>query len=209
MTKKEVLDYVMNTPYNPNRAVLSGMLDSFEAGDNKEEIELSATENKVYTPDEGKVYKKVTVNVPIKTEVSLSATENTTYTPAEGTVYNSVTVNVPAPTPGSECEILEFTVDDVTGYYTSVKTVGEIIEDNATTPQGILFEQDFNYRATGMGAQATIVGGSVYKLNYVKENVSVPNYTLCFVTTGLIDHDTSVVDFNEASDSYITLQPYS
>ena len=46
-------------------------------------------------------------------------------------------------------------------------------------------------------------------LNYVKENVSVPNYTLCFVTTGLIDHGTSVVDFNEASDSYITLQPYS
>lgn len=178
MTKNDILAYVTETPTNTNRAVLSHMLDSFESGDNKQEIELSATENKVYTPDEGKVYKKVTVNVPV-------------------------------PTPGSECEILEFTVDEVTGYYTSVKTVGEIIADNATTPQGILFEQDFAYRATGMGAQATIVGGSVYKLNYVKENTSVPNYTLCFVTTGLIDHGTSVVDFNETSDSYIVLQPYS
>lgn len=178
MTKNDILAYVMETPANTNRAVLSHMLDSFESGDNKQEIELLAQENKVYTP-------------------------------AEGKVYNKVTVNVPASTPGSECEILEFTVDEVTGYYTSVKTVGEIIADNATTPQGILFEQDFAYRATGMGAQATIVGGSVYKLNYVKENASVPNYTLCFVTTGLIDHGTSVVDFNETSDSHIILQPYS
>ena len=178
MTKNDILAYVTETPTNTNRAVLSHMLDSFESGDNKQEIELLAQENKVYTP-------------------------------AEGKVYNKVTVNVPAPTPGSECEILEFTVDEVTGYYTSVKTVSEIIADNATTPQGILFEQDFAYRATGMGAQATIVGGSIYKLNYVKENTSVPNYTLCFVTTGLIDHGTSVVDFNETSDSHIILQPYS
>lgn len=64
MTKKEILDYITETPGNTNRAVLNGMLDSFESGDNKEEIELSATENKVYTPDEGKVYNKVTVNVP-------------------------------------------------------------------------------------------------------------------------------------------------
>ena len=178
MTKNDILAYVTETPTNTNRAVLSHMLDSFESGDNKQEIELLAQENKVYTP-------------------------------AEGKVYNKVTVNVPASTPGSECEILEFTVDEVTGYYTSVKTVGEIIADNATTPQGILFEQDFAYRATGMGAQATIVGGSVYKLNYVKENTSASNYTLCFVTTGLIDHGTSVVDFNETSDSHIILQPYS
>ena len=178
MTKNDILAYVTETPTNTNRAVLSHMLDSFESGDNKQEIELLAQENKVYAP-------------------------------AEGKVYNKVTVNVPAPTPGSECEILEFTVDEVTGYYTSVKTVSEIITDNATTPQGILFEQDFDYRATGMGAQATIVGGSIYKLNYVKENTSVPNYTLCFVTTGLIDHGTSVVDFNETSDSHIILQPYS
>lgn len=31
MTKKEILDYVMHTPYNTNRAVLSGMLDGLDA----------------------------------------------------------------------------------------------------------------------------------------------------------------------------------
>lgn len=40
-------------------------------------IELSATENKVYTPDEGKAYKKVTVNVPSPT-VKLYAWKNET-----------------------------------------------------------------------------------------------------------------------------------
>lgn len=64
MTKQDILDYVRMTPYNTNIAVLSGMLDEFAKGDNKEEIELTATENKVYTPEEGKVYSKVTVEVP-------------------------------------------------------------------------------------------------------------------------------------------------
>lgn len=64
MTKNDVLDYVMTTPHNTNRAVLSSILDSYVSSDNKEEIELTATENTVYTPAEGKVYKKVTVNVP-------------------------------------------------------------------------------------------------------------------------------------------------
>ena len=31
MTKKEILDYVMNTPYNTNRAVLSSMLDQISS----------------------------------------------------------------------------------------------------------------------------------------------------------------------------------
>ena len=99
MTKQDIIDYVVESPTNTNKAVLSTMLNQFAVGDNKQEIELLAQENKVYTPAEGKVYNKVTVNVPGKTEVALSATENTTYTPAEGTVYNSVTVNVPANEP--------------------------------------------------------------------------------------------------------------
>ena len=64
MTKQDVIEYVMNTPHNTNPAVLSTILNEFGVSDNKQEIELSATENKVYTPAEGKVYNKVTVNVP-------------------------------------------------------------------------------------------------------------------------------------------------
>lgn len=40
-------------------------------------VELEATENKVYTPDTGKAYKKVTVNVPTPT-AKLSAWKNDT-----------------------------------------------------------------------------------------------------------------------------------
>ena len=40
-------------------------------------VELAATENKVYTPDTGKAYKKVTVNVPTPT-AKLSAWKNDT-----------------------------------------------------------------------------------------------------------------------------------
>lgn len=79
MTKEGVLNYVMNSPYNTNRAVLSGMLDSFEASDNKEEVELSAQENKVYTPEEGKVYNKVTVNVPAPPSDITTATVTAIY----------------------------------------------------------------------------------------------------------------------------------
>ena len=56
MTKQEVISYITETPGNTNPAVLSGILDDFGGSDNKQEIELSATENKVYTPAEGKVY---------------------------------------------------------------------------------------------------------------------------------------------------------
>lgn len=64
MTKNDILAYVTETPTNTNRAVLSHMLDSFESGDNKQEIEFLATENGVFTPKEGRVFNKVTVNVP-------------------------------------------------------------------------------------------------------------------------------------------------
>ena len=95
MTKKDIIDYVLNSPWNSNPAVLNGMLDNFQSGDDKEEIELSATENKVYTPEEGKVYNKVTVNVPGPTETTLTITDTsvTTYDAPEGTVYTKVIIN--------------------------------------------------------------------------------------------------------------------
>ena len=33
MTKQEIIDYIMTTPSNPNKAVLEGMLDSFSDGE--------------------------------------------------------------------------------------------------------------------------------------------------------------------------------
>ena len=79
MDKQKVMDYILDSPQNTNPAVLSSVLDSFAIGDNKEEIELSATENRVYTPDDGKVYKKVTVNVPAPPSDITTATVTAVY----------------------------------------------------------------------------------------------------------------------------------
>lgn len=94
MTKQDIINYVMNTPHNTNAAVLSSMLDAFVASDNKEEIELSATENDVYTPETGQVYKKVTVNVPVPELVELTITDTTVteYVAPEGKAYSKVTI---------------------------------------------------------------------------------------------------------------------
>ena len=79
MTKQEVINYIIETPGNTNPAVLSTILNRFSASDNKQEIELSATENKVYTPAEGKVYNKVTVNVPAPPSDITTATVTAIY----------------------------------------------------------------------------------------------------------------------------------
>lgn len=94
MTKQDIINYVMNTPHNTNAAVLSSMLDTFAANDNKEEIELSATENNIYTPETGKVYKKVTVNVPTPELVELTITDTTVteYVAPDGKAYSKVTI---------------------------------------------------------------------------------------------------------------------
>lgn len=94
MTKQDIINYVMNTPHNTNAAVLSSMLDIFIASDNKEEIELSATENNIYTPETGQVYKKVTVSVPVPELVELTITDTTVteYVAPDGKAYNKVTI---------------------------------------------------------------------------------------------------------------------
>lgn len=94
MTKKDIIDYVLNSPWNSNPAVLNGMLDDFQSGDNKEEIELSATENKVYTPDEGKVYKKVTVNVPAPPNDLTTATVTVVVQEGGGLDNNYITLPI-------------------------------------------------------------------------------------------------------------------
>ena len=94
MTKQEVINYITETPGNTNPAVLSSILNEFGVSDNKQEIELSATENKVYTPAEGKVYKKVTVNVPVPELIELTITDTsvTEYTAPEGKAYSKITI---------------------------------------------------------------------------------------------------------------------
>ena len=79
MDKQKAMDYILNSPQNTNPSVLSSVLDSFAISDNKEESELSATENRVYTPDNGKVYKKVTVNVPAPPSDITTATVTAIY----------------------------------------------------------------------------------------------------------------------------------
>ena len=70
MTKQDILNYLQRTPYNTNVNVVGSMIDAVVNSEErsqpqaKTEIELLAQENKVYTPAEGKVYNKVTVNVP-------------------------------------------------------------------------------------------------------------------------------------------------
>ncbi len=94
MTKQDIINYVVETPTNTNKAILSDLLDEFAVGDNKQEIELSATENRVYTPDNGKVYKKVTVNVPVPELIELTITDTsiTEYTAPEGKAYSKITI---------------------------------------------------------------------------------------------------------------------
>ena len=138
MTKQDVINYVCETPHNTNKAILSSILDQYAVSDNKTEIELLAQENKVYTP-------------------------------ATGKVYNKVTVNVPAPAPGSECEILEFTVEELG--YNSAKTVAEIIADNEITPQAIKFTSGYWFE------EGYVQGNTIYKLIRINTSESASDLT--------------------------------
>ena len=46
MTKKEILDYVMHTPYNTNRQILEGMLDNLDGTGSYKDITITVTNNK-------------------------------------------------------------------------------------------------------------------------------------------------------------------
>ena len=68
MLKKDVLDYIMNTPYNTNRAVLSGMLDAFlESGESEEteDLEEYLVESITITNDSSST--QVSINYPTVT----------------------------------------------------------------------------------------------------------------------------------------------
>jgi len=99
MTKQDILDYLQKTPHNTNVNVVGGMIDEVATGDNKQEIELLAVENKVYTPATGKVYNKVTVNVPeIQLDTlldTITLTENGSTNAQTGRGFKTVNVNVP------------------------------------------------------------------------------------------------------------------
>lgn len=91
-------------------------------------VELTATENKVYTPDEGKAYGKVTVNVPAPT-VKLYAWKNDTaivYTKTNEPT-TSDTALVPAATGLSDAVIAA-----VAAEFASI-TIGETTYEAYTT----------------------------------------------------------------------------
>ncbi len=128
MTKQEILEYAVDTPTNTNKAVLSGMLDKFASGDNKTEIALTATENQVYTPEEGKVYNKVTVNVPAPPSDYTTAQVTLTY---EGGGLVNDYIGLPT----IENNVLHSSVVESDGTYTVPLYKGSIvIASNGRTP---------------------------------------------------------------------------
>lgn len=142
ITKSDILDYVKKTPENTNVNVLAPMLDAFEAGDNKEEVEVKVTVNGTYTPDTGKVYKKVVVDVPISNEGIYLITETE---PTSGTDFTAVTTHTAASMNGSG--VLYITDEENTwymyGYYYSFDNVGltanTIVDDE---PYGVILTKD-------------------------------------------------------------------
>ena len=84
MTKQEIIDYVMTTPSNPNKAVLEGMLDSFsdDEGGGGGSSRILLYENDaldISSEDKGCVFKAITpslatnawINMGIGNDVSL------------------------------------------------------------------------------------------------------------------------------------------
>lgn len=65
MTKEEILNYVSKTPYNTNRAVLSGMLDAITEGEEIEDLEKYLVESITITNDSPST--QVSVNYPTVT----------------------------------------------------------------------------------------------------------------------------------------------
>jgi molybdopterin-binding protein len=96
MAMNETIKFILQNKDSLNPAVLRTVLDDFGISDNKAEIELLAQENNVYTPAEGKVYNKVTVNVPGPTLETLTITDTsvTEYNAPEGKAYNKVVIQV-------------------------------------------------------------------------------------------------------------------
>ena len=96
MAMNETIKFILQNKDSLNPAVLRTVLDDFGISDNKAEIDLLAQENKVYTPAEGKVYNKVTVNVPGPTLETLTITDTsvTEYNAPEGKAYNKVVIQV-------------------------------------------------------------------------------------------------------------------
>ena len=117
-----VKELLKGTGYNVPEDMMNKTWGEATSGGDVTLVELSATENKVYTPDEGKAYSKVTVNVPAPT-VKLYAWKNETsivYTKtAEPTTADKALV--PAATGLSEAAIAS-----VAAEFASV-TIGETV----------------------------------------------------------------------------------
>ena len=117
-----VKELLKGTGYNVPEDMMDKTWGEATSGGDVTLVELSATENKVYTPDEGEAYKKVTVNVPAPT-VKLYAWKNDTnivYTKtAEPTTADKALV--PAATGLSEAVIAS-----VAAEFASI-TIGETV----------------------------------------------------------------------------------
>ena len=93
MTKQDIIDYVLDSPQNTNKAVLNSILNQFE-----EAVATAAA-------------TEADANDPVAEAITI--TENGTTNAPEGTVYNKVTVNVPAPV--SDFSTAQVTIVDNAG----------------------------------------------------------------------------------------------
>lgn len=91
MTKTNIIDYVLDSPQNTNKAVLTSILNQYEAeitasadADDPVAQEITITTNGVTNAPTGTVYNKITVNVPDVPDViptfTLAEVETDVYT---------------------------------------------------------------------------------------------------------------------------------
>lgn len=131
MKMDETVKFILQNKDSLNPAVLKTVLDNFGTSDNKTEIELLAQENNVYTPEEGKVYNKVTVNVPTPPSDITTAQVTLAYE-GGGMVNNYIGF------PTIENNVMHSSIENTEGTYTVPLYKGSIVISTNGQPATVI-----------------------------------------------------------------------